>query len=122
MTEQDLASCGFADRIVSPGPDFDSGIDAFLDSAALLTLVDRMVCVDTSLAHVAGALHCPVDLMITKDWPDWRWIDRVDFNVWYPTLRVWRSETQGAYREVASRIARNLMAGPGAMDTPGALL
>jgi hypothetical protein len=122
VTDQDLASCGFGDRIIRPGPDFDSGIDAFLDSAALLTLVDRMVCVDTSLAHVAGALHCPVDMMITKDWPDWRWIDRVDFNVWYPTLRIWRSETEGSYREVASRIASNLMPGPGAMDTPGALL
>jgi hypothetical protein len=121
-TQEDLDSCGFGDRIVQPGPDFDSGIDAFQDSAALLTLVDRMVCVDTSLAHVAGALHCPVDMMITHDWADWRWIDHVDFNVWYPTLRIWRREAEGSYRDVAARITRNLMDEAEAMDTSGALL
>ncbi|MDB5640898.1 MAG: hypothetical protein JWN07_215 [Hyphomicrobiales bacterium] len=105
-TDEEIAASGFGDRIVRPGPDFDSGIDAFLDSAALLTLVDRLVCVDTSLAHVAGALHCRVEMMITHDWADWRWIDRADFNVWYPTMRIWRREKEGSYRDVAARIAQ----------------
>jgi hypothetical protein len=121
-TEEDFAACGFGDRIIRPGPDFDSGIDAFLDSAALLTLVDRMVCVDTSLAHVAGALHCRVEMMITHDWADWRWIDHADFNVWYPTLRIWRREAEGSYRDVAARIGDRVKADAVAMDTSGGLL
>lgn len=110
VTDEDLAACGFGEKIVRPGPDFDAGIDAFLDSAALLTLVDRMVCVDTSLAHVAGALHCRVEMMIAHEWSDWRWIDNPDFNVWYPTLRIWRRDPGGSYRDVAARIAHDLTA------------
>ena len=116
-TDAEIAACDFGAAIVRPGPDFDSGIDAFLDSAALLTLVDRLVCVDTSLAHVAGALHCPVDMMLTDQWADWRWIDRTDFNVWYPTLRIWRREADGTYKDVAVRIAGDIAA----VDTSGAL-
>ena len=103
--DDEIEACGFADSVVRPGPDFDAGIDAFLDSAAILTLVDRLVCVDTSLAHVAGALHCRVDLMLTRDWADWRWIDRDDFNVWYPTLRIWRRDRDGSYVDVVARIS-----------------
>ena len=116
-TDDEIAACDFGAAIVRPGPDFDSGIDAFLDSAALLTLVDRLVCVDTSLAHVAGALHCPVEMMLTDQWADWRWIDRTDFNVWYPTLRIWRRETGGTYQDVATRIAADIAM----VDTSGAL-
>jgi hypothetical protein len=119
-TDAEIDACGFGDSIVRPGPDFDAGIDAFLDSAAILTQVDRLVCVDTSLAHVAGALHCRVDMMITQHWADWRWIDRDDFNVWYPTLHMWRRGDGGSYADVAARIAdhasRNHVAGQG-MDT-----
>jgi hypothetical protein len=123
-SDEEISACGFGDSIVRPGADFDVGIDAFLDSAAILMCVDRLVCVDTSLAHVAGALHCRVDMMLTRHWADWRWIDRDDFNVWYPTLRIWRREAEGSYAHVAARIAedasRNHVASP-AMDRPKAL-
>ena len=113
-SDEEIAACGLGDKILRPGPDFDSGIDAFLDSAALLTLVDRLVCVDTSLIHVAGALHAPVDLLLTRDWADWRWIDRDDFNVWYPTLHIWRRARGGAYREAVERIRADVMGESGA--------
>ena len=105
-TDDEIAACSFADKIVRPGPDFDAGLDAFLDSAALLTCVDRLVCVDTSLIHLAGALHCPVDMPITNDWPDWRWLDDDTQNVWYPTLKIWmRQKDDADYGAVLARIA-----------------
>jgi len=108
-TEEEIEGCGFKDKILRPDPDFDSGLDAFLDSAALLQSVDRLVCVDTSLVHLAGALHCPVDMMITNEWPDWRWLDTDHENVWYPTMKIWRRQVGDAdYAVIAARVAASL--------------
>ena len=108
-TDEEIAACSFKDKIVRPDPEFDSGLDAFLDSAALLQSVDRLVCVDTSLVHLAGALHCPVDMMITHSWPDWRWLDIDHENVWYPTLKIWRQKRdEENYAALVGRIADSL--------------
>ena len=67
-------------------------------------------------------------MMITRHWADWRWIDNVDFNVWYPTLRIWRRDEEGSYRDVAARIAADITGEPQSarearpvMDMAGAL-
>ncbi len=108
-TEDEIAACGFAEKIIRPGPDFDAGPDAFVDSAAILTLLDRLVCVDTSLGHLAGALHCPVELLLAQDWADWRWLDLAQTNIWYPKTRLWRRAKTQAHSEpwadVVERIA-----------------
>lgn len=105
-TQEEIDACSFKDKILRPDESFDSGLDAFLDSAALLQSVDRLVCVDTSLIHLAGALHCPTDMMITNDWPDWRWLDIDHENVWYPTMKIWRRQPgDEGYTAVAERIA-----------------
>lgn len=107
-TDEEIAACSFADKILRPGPDFDSGLDAFLDSAAILTCVDRLVCVDTSLIHLAGALHCPIDMPMSNEWPDWRWLDDETQNVWYPTLKIWmRKPGDADYSAVLARIAQS---------------
>jgi hypothetical protein len=59
-------------RIVTPPDGFDDGSDAFVDSAALMMSLDRVVAVDTAIAHLAGALGRPVSLLLRKV-PDWRW-------------------------------------------------
>jgi hypothetical protein len=109
-TNEEIAACSFKDKIVRPDPTFDSGLDAFLDSAALLQSVDRLVCVDTSLVHLAGALHCPVDMMITWSWPDWRWLDIDHENVWYPTLKIWRQAPgEDNYGALMARLAQSIV-------------
>jgi hypothetical protein len=108
-TDEEIDACSFKDKIVRPDESFDSGLDAFLDSAALLQSVDRLVSVDTSLVHLAGALHCPVDMMITNEWPDWRWLDIDHENVWYPTMKIWRRQPDDEdYAAIAQRIAASL--------------
>ncbi|WNO04892.1 tetratricopeptide repeat protein [Rhodoferax mekongensis] len=70
----------------------------FGDTAAALVHVDLLVCVDTSICHVAGALGLPVWLLIP--WmPDWRWLLHREDSPWYPSVRILR---QPAYRDWAS--------------------
>ena len=70
----------------------------FGDTAAALVHVDVLLCVDTSICHVAGALGLPVWLMIP--WmPDWRWLLHRDDSPWYPSMRILR---QPAYRDWAA--------------------
>ena len=69
-------------------PDLDRD-GAFLDTAALIINMDRVVSIDTSIAHLAGALGAKV-WMLLPYWGDWRWLaDRGD-TPWYPGMRLFR--------------------------------
>jgi FkbM family methyltransferase len=96
------------------GDDFDGGPDAFIDTAGVMSSLDLIVTADTSIAHLAGALGCPVWVAL-KHVPDWRWLlDRQD-SPWYPTARLFRQKTAGDWSSVFSTIERELRAllGPG---------
>jgi tetratricopeptide (TPR) repeat protein len=89
------------------GADFDSGPDAFLDTAAVMMHLDLIVTSDTAAAHLAGALGRPVWIVL-KHVPDWRWmIDRED-SPWYPTARLFRQIDAGNWDEVFTRVAAEL--------------
>ncbi|MGY8961762.1 MAG: tetratricopeptide repeat protein [Alphaproteobacteria bacterium] len=63
----------------------------FSDAAAVLSELDLVICVDTSLAHLAGALARPVWTLLPYT-PDWRWrLDRTD-SPWYPSMRLFRPD------------------------------
>ncbi|WP_083656718.1 tetratricopeptide repeat protein [Mongoliimonas terrestris] len=117
----DLAALPEALRPMLPGPGFDAGPDAFLDSAALLSLADVVVSSDTALAHLAGALGRPTVLML-KHAPDWRWTAGRDDSPWYPTVRLVRQTVAGDWEGVTHKAAAALdahfaaRAGHGAPD------
>jgi len=68
---------------------FDSGENAFLDSAAILKCVDLVISSDTALTHLAGALNCKTWLPLKLS-PDWRWLlDRTDCP-WYSNHTLFR--------------------------------
>lgn len=75
--------------------------------AALVASLDVIVSVDTSLAHLAGALG--KDLCVPLAYvPDWRWLlDRSD-SPWYPTSRLFRQRTPGAWSGPIDEIAQAL--------------
>lgn len=101
-TEQ-LREVSFRDRILDLGPDFDSGPDAFLDTAAVMANVDLVISSDTSIAHLAGALGRPVWAALNSN-PDWRWLlDRSD-SPWYPTMRLFRQPASGGWAPVVAAI------------------
>ena len=79
----------------------------FVDAAALCEVLDLVVSVDTSIAHLAGTLGRPVWVLLPRV-PDWRWmLDRPD-SPWYPTARLWRQARQDDWAEVLERVAAAL--------------
>jgi ADP-heptose:LPS heptosyltransferase len=89
--------------------DLSKEIDDFADTAALISLMDMVISVDTSVAHLAGAMAKPVWVLLSTK-TDWRWLlDRED-SPWYPTIRLFRQRHLGDWTEVANRIAKSLAA------------
>jgi hypothetical protein len=92
---------------------FGDDLTDFLETAALISLMDAVVCVDTSVAHLACALGRPTFILLPCV-PDWRWLlDRND-SPWYPTARLIRQRRRGDWDEPIARVAaevRDLMRG-----------
>jgi Flp pilus assembly protein TadD len=72
--------------------------------AALVDSLDLVVSVDTSIAHLAGALGKPVWVLLRKT-PDWRWLLERDDSPWYPTARLWRQQVRGDWTAPVAAIA-----------------
>ncbi len=81
----------------------------FSDTAGLIAALDLVISVDTSTAHLAGALGKPVWLLNRFD-TCWRWlVDRTD-SPWYPTLRLYRQTEPANWDPVIERVGRDLAA------------
>lgn len=79
----------------------------FSDTAALCAQLDLVICVDTSVAHLSGALGVPCWVLVTHH-PDWRWLlNRADC-VWYPKTRVYRQQAAGDWNSVLHLVVQDL--------------
>jgi tetratricopeptide (TPR) repeat protein len=79
----------------------------FTDTAALMKCLDLVICCDTSVAHLAGALGMPVWVALSTI-VDWRWLrDRVD-SPWYPTMRLFQQKRLRKWKPVFRRMAKEL--------------
>jgi len=91
------------------GDDFDPGPQAFVDTAAAMTCCDLVITMDTSAAHLAGALGVRTWLALPAV-ADWRWlIDRED-SPWYPSMRLFRQHARGDWADVFARMEAALTA------------
>ena len=82
-------------------------LDDFDDTAAVVSLVDLVISVDTSVVHLAAALG-RLTWILLPFWPDWRWmLDRAD-SPWYPTARLFRQSAPGDWDSVIARVANEL--------------
>jgi hypothetical protein len=77
------------------------------DTAALISQLDLVLTIDTSVAHLAGALGQQVWTMLTHS-PDWRWLGARDDSPWYPTMRLFRQPQWNDWNAVIARVARSL--------------
>lgn len=75
---------------------FDPGVElhSFADTAALVSALDAVITVDTSIAHLAGALGKPTWILLPFA-PDWRWMLERPDTPWYPTARLYRQPRPG---------------------------
>lgn len=79
----------------------------FSDTAALISAMDLVITVDTSVAHLAGALGKPVWILLPQV-PDFRWLlDRQD-SLWYPTARLFRQQSVGDWGGVIESVKHHL--------------
>jgi tetratricopeptide (TPR) repeat protein len=86
---------------------FGAHLTDFADTAALIENLDLVVSVDTSVAHVAGALGKPVWVLLPR-LPDWRWMLAREDSPWYPSARLFRQDKPGDWPDVAERVAQAL--------------
>jgi len=80
----------------------------FTDTAALCDLMDVVISVDTSVAHLAGAMGKPTWIVLPFI-PDWRWLlDRND-SPWYQSVKLYRQDDDRQWGPVLERVARDLI-------------
>ena len=79
----------------------------FSDTAAIIKNLDLVICVDTSVAHLAGALGCPTWVLIYNG-PDWRWLRGRQDSPWYSTMRLFRQGVGEEWMPVVERVASAL--------------
>lgn len=97
-----------ADQIGSDSPfpivKYGSDIMDFSDSAAIIANLDLVISVDTSVAHVSGAMGKRTWLLSRYD-SCWRWLLAREDSPWYPSLRLFRQKKAGDWAEVIERVA-----------------
>lgn len=81
----------------------------FGDTAAIVAQLDLVICVDTSIAHLAGALGVPCWVMLPKLGLDWRWLMQSVDSPWYPKgMRLFRQTAAARWPEVIQNVAAAL--------------
>ncbi len=81
---------------------FADAFEDFSDTAALISNLDLVISVDTSVAHLAGALGRPLWVLLPY-LPDWRWLLDRDTSPWYPTARLFRQDETRSWEGVIAR-------------------
>jgi Flp pilus assembly protein TadD/ADP-heptose:LPS heptosyltransferase len=79
----------------------------FHDTAALISCLDLVISVDTSVVHLAGALNTPV-WMFNRTGSEWRWMHERDDSPWYPAMRLFNQAYMEPWDAVVARMAYEL--------------
>ena len=103
-TEQ-LAEVASRFAVTDLGSQLDLSGGAFLDTAAVIKGLDLVITINTSLAHLAGALAAPAWIALGSGASDWRWLIDRDDSPWYPSLRLFRQSKVGDWSDVMERMA-----------------
>ncbi len=85
-------------------------MESFGNIAAIMKNLDLVICCDTAVGHLAGALNVPVWVAVALV-PDWRWLQQGERTRWYPSMRLFRQTHQGQWQDVFERMAGELRTG-----------
>jgi Tfp pilus assembly protein PilF len=87
--------------------DISAELTDFGETAAVIANLDLVISVDTAVVHLAGAMGRPVWIMLPKA-SDWRWLLERSDSPWYPTARLFRQSTPGAWDPVIAAVSAAL--------------
>lgn len=86
-----------------------SGIQDFADTAAIVAQLDLVICIDTVIAHLAGALSKPSWVLLPASGTDWRWLREQTDSPWYPgVMRLFRQTNAGDWAATIGEVAQAL--------------
>jgi len=86
---------------------FGAELNDFSDTAALCELLDLVISVDTSVAHLAGALGRPVWILLPFN-PDWRWMLEREDTPWYASARLYRGDRLAGWSDIVTKVRVDL--------------
>lgn len=89
--------------------DIGATLHSMMDTARAIDALDLVLTVDTSVAHVAGAMAKPTWLLLPA-YADWRWHLAREDSPWYPSMRLFRHPYSGSWAEVVTRLNGHLLA------------
>jgi tetratricopeptide (TPR) repeat protein len=99
---------GDAQRLAASGvTDLSRHLGDYSDTAAAIDQLDLVITVDTSVAHLAGALGKPVWILLPF-YADWRWLIDRDDSPWYPTARLFRQPSIGDWPSAIAQVVGTL--------------
>jgi uncharacterized protein (TIGR03032 family) len=84
--------------------DLEPELTDYARTAALISQLDLLISVDTSVAHLAGALGKPVWVLLGQH-SDWRWQLEGEDSLWYPSMKLFRQTQAGDWGEVMGRVS-----------------
>src|SRR6202008_2645150 len=87
--------------------DLTEHLTDFVETAALISHLDLVVTVDTSVAHLAAALACRTWILLPHT-PDYRWLLNRDDSPWYPSVRLFRQDARRNYDSALERVREEL--------------
>lgn len=82
-------------------------VDRFADTAAVVDKLDLIISVDTSVAHLAGAMGKPVWLLNRFE-SEWRWMRGKVTTPWYPTMRIFNERSPGDWKSTITEVQNEL--------------
>jgi tetratricopeptide (TPR) repeat protein len=90
---------------------FDKTLDTvngrFMDTAAIIAQLDLVITIDTSIAHLAGALGIETWVLLPEP-ADWRWMRARTDSPWYPTMHIFRQQKRGDWQRVMHEVTAEL--------------
>ncbi len=93
--------------LINLGPE----IKDYADTAAIIANLDLVVTVDTSVAHLTGALDRPASILLPFA-PDWRWLRHRSDSPWYPSVRLYRQPKPREWTSVIGALTQDIREQP----------
>lgn len=108
VAHEEIEKQSFSQYLIDYDPLLDTGSQAFIDTCAVIKLLDIIITVDTSIAHLAASLGKPTWILLPKTC-DWRWFEGSDESIWYDNVRLFRQNQNGVWDDVIIKMENELI-------------